>query len=284
VQRAVLILGSNEPLEIGSQLGIENAELAAARYGDSTAAAVLDYKTNHDPPIINTSYQKQADSIVGKMTIVALDEDLLDIPSTDPRINPDESNRIQQVLDQERLGTLLAIQTTLESLPQVQAAFRLAVVDPDAAAGLMFTQRFAIDGLDRFFAVNLQNHESFLPKIIANYQKYLKAFARLSLDQSPADYGFLLRHALLKGKDGTFFLDHGLMTARTPWGGRIKAFTRCFSPLVTGSSTHPWTPCLVGCFTRRSRGSKFTRWGTFTSTLMMAVRSDNPRKGVCSLL
>ena len=50
------------------------AELQAARYGPSTAAAVLAFKRKRD--IVNRSYQTQADDIVGKMTIAALDGEM----------------------------------------------------------------------------------------------------------------------------------------------------------------------------------------------------------------
>jgi hypothetical protein len=50
-------------------------ELTTASYGKSTAAAVLDYKTRRN--IINKSYQKTADNIVGKMTIRSLDDEIL---------------------------------------------------------------------------------------------------------------------------------------------------------------------------------------------------------------
>lgn len=49
-------------------------ELTDARYGETTAAAVLDYKTPRQ--IINPAYQKNADDIVGKMTIKRLDEEM----------------------------------------------------------------------------------------------------------------------------------------------------------------------------------------------------------------
>jgi hypothetical protein len=45
------------------------------RYGPSTADAVLTYKTTRN--IVNRSYQTQADNIVGKMTIAAMDKELL---------------------------------------------------------------------------------------------------------------------------------------------------------------------------------------------------------------
>ena len=54
---------------------INKAELRAQTYGESTAAAVLAYKRARK--IINFKYQTQADSIVGKMTIAALDKEML---------------------------------------------------------------------------------------------------------------------------------------------------------------------------------------------------------------
>jgi hypothetical protein len=53
---------------------IARAELTTKRYGQSTAAAVLAYKTKRR--IINFSYQKQADNIVGRMTIDKLDQEM----------------------------------------------------------------------------------------------------------------------------------------------------------------------------------------------------------------
>jgi peptidoglycan hydrolase-like protein with peptidoglycan-binding domain len=62
-------------------LDIENAaiaqgEVAAKRYGPSTAAAVLAFKKKRK--IINPAYQSSADNIVGKMTIAALDKEMFE--------------------------------------------------------------------------------------------------------------------------------------------------------------------------------------------------------------
>jgi hypothetical protein len=57
-------------------LQIDPGELATKRYGISTAAAVLQFKEKRD--IVNRAYQTQADDIVGKMTIAALDEEVLE--------------------------------------------------------------------------------------------------------------------------------------------------------------------------------------------------------------
>lgn len=62
IQSAVMTLG---------ELAIDGAELRDGYYGPSTARAVLDYKQRRG--IINFTYQRSADSIVGKMTMARLD-------------------------------------------------------------------------------------------------------------------------------------------------------------------------------------------------------------------
>jgi peptidoglycan hydrolase-like protein with peptidoglycan-binding domain len=56
-------------------LRIDAEEIAGRRYGPSTAAAVLKFKQKRT--IVNRAYQTQADNIVGKMTIAALDNEML---------------------------------------------------------------------------------------------------------------------------------------------------------------------------------------------------------------
>lgn len=68
IQQALMIMDKS--------LNIDD-ELKQQYYGHKTAQAVKNYKENHNPPIINRSYQSQADNIVGKMTIQALDDDIL---------------------------------------------------------------------------------------------------------------------------------------------------------------------------------------------------------------
>jgi hypothetical protein len=57
-------------------------ELRTQTYGRSTAAAVLAYKVRRK--IINYSYQKQADNIVGKMTIARMDREMIFAESLPP--------------------------------------------------------------------------------------------------------------------------------------------------------------------------------------------------------
>jgi hypothetical protein len=57
-------------------LSIDTEELAAHRYGPSTAAAVLAYKRKRK--IVNRAYQTTEDNIVGKMTIASLDREMFD--------------------------------------------------------------------------------------------------------------------------------------------------------------------------------------------------------------
>lgn len=64
---------------------IESGELLAKTYGKSTAAAVLAYKTKRR--IINYKYQTQADNIVGKMTIAALDQEMMALESASRQRN-----------------------------------------------------------------------------------------------------------------------------------------------------------------------------------------------------
>jgi hypothetical protein len=65
IQQALMVLDN---------ASIAASELAARQYGESTASAVLAFKQKRN--IINRSYQSQADNIVGKMTMAALDQAL----------------------------------------------------------------------------------------------------------------------------------------------------------------------------------------------------------------
>lgn len=72
-------------------VSVAATELKTQHYGASTSAAVLAFKRRRG--IINTSYQTQADNIVGKMTIAAMDKEMLSkehaLPRTvDPRKGP----------------------------------------------------------------------------------------------------------------------------------------------------------------------------------------------------
>ncbi|MEO8777036.1 MAG: hypothetical protein ABI389_00005 [Rhodanobacter sp.] len=58
---------------------IDSVELHGVRYGPSTANAVHAYKQKRN--IINHGYQSNADAIVGKMTIVSLDQELMKQPA-----------------------------------------------------------------------------------------------------------------------------------------------------------------------------------------------------------
>src|SRR5215831_7340316 len=62
---------------------IAPSEAAQSTYGPTTAAAVLAYKQAR--AIINRSYQQQADNIVGKMTIAALDREMIAVDSRPKR-------------------------------------------------------------------------------------------------------------------------------------------------------------------------------------------------------
>lgn len=56
---------------------IVKTEILSKRYGTTTAAAVLAYKTKRK--IINLTYQTKPDSIVGKMTMASLDKAMFEM-------------------------------------------------------------------------------------------------------------------------------------------------------------------------------------------------------------
>jgi hypothetical protein len=57
------------------RLDVAAEELKACHYGKSTCAAVLAFKTKRN--IINYAYETAVDPIVGKMTIAALDREMV---------------------------------------------------------------------------------------------------------------------------------------------------------------------------------------------------------------
>jgi hypothetical protein len=59
---------------------IDETELATDTYGQSTADAVLAYKTKRQ--IINRNYQQTADNVVGRMTIERLDREMAVLEGT----------------------------------------------------------------------------------------------------------------------------------------------------------------------------------------------------------
>jgi hypothetical protein len=64
----------HQALSMVDESEISPDELSAKKYGSSTAAAVLSFKTKRK--IINKAYQSKPDNIVGKMTIAALDNEV----------------------------------------------------------------------------------------------------------------------------------------------------------------------------------------------------------------
>lgn len=60
---------------------ISTTEKSSMTYGSTTADAVFNYKSTHVPPIVNLSYQRAPDKILGQMTISAMDEELFGKPA-----------------------------------------------------------------------------------------------------------------------------------------------------------------------------------------------------------
>ena len=75
-------------------LSVFSDELKGCRYGASTAKAVLAFKSKRR--IINFDYEKQVDNIVGKMTIAALDKEMVR-KEAEPRRVPHKSTYDTQI-------------------------------------------------------------------------------------------------------------------------------------------------------------------------------------------
>jgi hypothetical protein len=69
-------------LILADDLTIARSELDKKTYGQSTTEAVLAFKQRRK--IINRSYESKVDDIVGKMTIAALDKEMLRVERTCP--------------------------------------------------------------------------------------------------------------------------------------------------------------------------------------------------------
>ena len=76
IQQALVMLG---------EAVISPSEISGSHYGPSTSAAVLAFKTKRG--IINRSYQSKPDPIVGKMTIAALDREVLALQEPDQTLS-----------------------------------------------------------------------------------------------------------------------------------------------------------------------------------------------------
>jgi hypothetical protein len=111
IQRALIVL---DAATIGA------AELASNTYGASTAASVLSFKTKRD--IVNRAYQSQADNIVGKMTIAALDREMLVAEQTIEAVFEafapvvEGARVLLQAFQPDLLPDNLQIQTAVDSL------------------------------------------------------------------------------------------------------------------------------------------------------------------------
>ena len=189
-------------------------ELATKRYGPSTTAAVVAFKTKWD--IINRAYEKTVDPIVGKWTIRKLDEKVAEKEGGEPSpgFDPQEAARIQALLVRDRPGVRVMVETAERSLLQVQQGFDKAATDPGASARLLAANALAVDALARMFHVGLQNYRKFLPQIIAQYGEYKSLLPDLALHQSPADFLTLVKLQISDPKGN--YLTGGQITGKTP--------------------------------------------------------------------
>lgn len=119
---------------------------ADGAYGPQTAAAVLAYKQKRS--IINFRYQTQADNIVGKMTIAALDKELLERegPGGTAQIlarSPDGACFLQQTFPQSSVRQVNpdVVAAITRLIPQVRVAIRAAIFQLLAARPFVTHQK-----------------------------------------------------------------------------------------------------------------------------------------------
>jgi hypothetical protein len=167
--------------------------------------------------IINFSYQKKADNIVGKMTMTRLDKDLTESPLASLVFDLGERARIEGLLLSLRLGVLRMVTTTLGSLAECKEAFELSIIDPRESLRLHSKNALTIDGLKRFFSVDGDNQTRFLPRIVTNYQKYRTVFPRVPGNQRGINYvDFLKRFRTNLVRDDSKFLEGGKFVENLP--------------------------------------------------------------------
>jgi hypothetical protein len=128
---------------------IAEAEKKAMRYGPTTAKAVLNYKKTHVPAIVNFSYQKDPDEIVGQMTIKAMDADLNGTPLPTRQQVADRAHNESRASLRVALLHLRSLRDHINALP--------ASSDPafgNAMANLLFKHKRNIAVLVKRLLVN----------------------------------------------------------------------------------------------------------------------------------
>jgi|SRR5215472_2595931 len=212
IQAALMIVMDPPPKIAGNELATK-----AKFCGPTTTAAVLEFKRIRD--IINRSHENDY-PIVGKMTVAQLDNELRNKEGGDPSpgYDPDEADRIQALLDRDRPGVRILLDTTLDALQKVKQGFDSG---PTAAgATLLRANAQAVSGLARLFHVGPTNYQQFLPAVIDQYGEYKKQLASLAANQSPADFLVLVQAQIQSNKSNLdeVYLEGGPITARTPLG------------------------------------------------------------------
>lgn len=213
IQAALMIVMDPPPKIAGNELAAK-----AKFYGPTTTAAVVEFKRKRN--IINLAYEKDVDPIVGKMTVAQLDEELKEKEGDDPSpgYDPDEADRIHALLDRDRPGVRVLLDTTLDALQKVKLGFDSGATA--AGAALLRANAQAVAGLARVFHVGPHNYQQFLPAIISQYGEYKKQLVTLAADQSPADFLVLVQAQIQSNKSNSdeVYLEGGQITGKTPLG------------------------------------------------------------------
>lgn len=135
-------------LEALEQTEISSDEKDSFTYGPATADAVLHYKSIRR--IINFAIQQQADNIVGKRTIKAMDDELLPGGTSRATLLSSAHRRSRDSLSnvQARLLTLQSAIDAAAALPEPERTFEAGTISVSHARDLQVLSRRLVLGAD----------------------------------------------------------------------------------------------------------------------------------------
>lgn len=171
---------------------IDATERSSRHYGPATAAAVLTYKRKRN--IVNTAYQTQPDNIVGKMTIAAIDKDLVSSEAGAADFTGFTAAEIQSIrTDIARSRAMLGV--TLQRLRAISGTSPGGGLQITPQSVALFDAQLKVLSVFRLNTFR-PNDLPLPPAILATLQS---TFRGLTIPTTPGDAGDALSFAILLG-------------------------------------------------------------------------------------
>lgn len=207
---------------------IDQKELSSRTYGPSTAQQVLAFKQAFD--IINRSYQKTADNIVGKMTIAKLDEfiDMVDssieepVPLVPHPASPRDHTKPQKA--KRAAPKFLTSSSAAMGLVPTAAPASATVAAPPAAvtfSGLSYT---LVDVIKRSNAAKTPGSLHLIPFLGAHEGPLPEADLPARIDAQPHAKGIL---QAMWGRMAAFGIDLKIKVLLDTWQGTGAKGFKC---------------------------------------------------------